>query len=91
MSASQIVSIPLDRLSPVANGVRKTNGVSVESLAASIRAEGLLQNLTVVRDAESRLQPVESAKFVVIAGSRRLRALRSLFFVPNETYFHCIQ
>jgi len=71
---NQLIYVPIAHLNPVANGVRKTNGISIENLAASIKAEGLLQNLTVVRDAT---QPKDE-RYIVIAGSRRLRALRHL-------------
>jgi len=56
-------------LSPL--NVRKTGGQSVEDLAASIQAQGLIQNLTVT--------PANgSGKFEVVAGGRRWRALRQL-------------
>jgi ParB family chromosome partitioning protein len=57
--------------------VRKTGrDLGIEELAASIAAHGLLQNLTVrpVLDAEKN----ETGKYEVVAGSRRLAALKLL-------------
>jgi ParB family transcriptional regulator, chromosome partitioning protein len=45
---SEIISIPLNKLMRSAHNVRKTGGESVEDLAASILAHGLLHNLTVI-------------------------------------------
>lgn len=64
------VSIPLDQLVVSALNARKINGDSLDELAASIEAEGLLQNLTVTEGREGR--------FEVIAGKRRLGALQRL-------------
>ncbi|MBR0347528.1 MAG: ParB/RepB/Spo0J family partition protein [Rudaea sp.] len=64
-------SLPVASLTLSARNVRKTGGQSVEDLAASIQAQGLIQNLTVT--------PARgSAKFEVVAGGRRWRALRFL-------------
>lgn len=66
-----IQSLPVASLVPSSLNVRKTGGQSVEDLAASIQAQGLIQNLTVM--------PVEGKdKFEVVAGGRRWRALRHL-------------
>ena len=67
-----IQSIPLTKLVPSASNVRKTGAtVNIEELAASIAAHGLLQNLQV--------KPFNgSGKFEVIAGGRRLKALKLL-------------
>lgn len=62
-------TIPLSRLVPSPRNVRKTGGMSVPELAASIRATGLLQNL-VVR--------AKGDVFEVDAGGRRLKALQLL-------------
>ena len=63
--------IPLNRLIPSAANVRKTGTHSgIEALAASIAAHGLLQNLQVRAGAGN--------KFEVVAGGRRLGALRLL-------------
>jgi len=66
-----IQMIGLDRLVASRSNVRvaKANRVTHESLMASIAAEGVLQNLVVVPEGEG---------FAVIAGGRRLKALRGL-------------
>lgn len=64
-----ITSIPLSKLVPSPLNVRKTGGQSVDDLAASIRAHGLLQNLTVA---------AKGGKYEVVAGGRRLRALQRI-------------
>lgn len=75
----RLINVSIARLNPIAHGVRKTNGVDIATLAASIAAEGLLQNLTVVPDPDSPLAGAgEFQNYQVIAGSRRLRALRHL-------------
>jgi len=66
-----IQTLPVASLVLSSLNVRKTGGQSVEDLAASIQAQGLIQNLTVI--------PVNgSGKFEVVAGGRRWRALRHL-------------
>jgi ParB family chromosome partitioning protein len=73
-----IQEIPLSKLVPSKANVRRTNPRSrIDELAASIQAHGLLQNLTV--------RPVPKAKgmpngggYEVLAGSRRLAALKAL-------------
>lgn len=72
-----IKDIPLSKLGPSAANVRRTNReAQIEELAASIAAHGLLQNLTVrpVLDSEGG----ETGKFEVVAGGRRLAALKLL-------------
>lgn len=69
--------IPLSKLAPSDANVRKTGrDAGVDELAASIAAHGLLQNLTVrpLTDADG----TESGKFEVVAGGRRLAALKLL-------------
>lgn len=66
-----MIDVPLFALDFSPANHRKTGGTNVEDLIASIKAHGLLQNLTVV-------QAVRGAKHQVIAGGRRLRALRAL-------------
>jgi ParB family chromosome partitioning protein len=79
MLEARLIHVPISRLSPIPHGVRKTNGVSIENLAASIAAEGLLQNLNVVPDTDSALSGAEEFQnYQVIAGSRRLKALKHL-------------
>jgi ParB family chromosome partitioning protein len=65
-----IQTIPLSSLQLSTLNARKTGGENVADLIASIEADGLLQNLTVVK--------AKKGKFDVVAGGRRLRALQSL-------------
>lgn len=65
-----ILTVPLHDLAPSPRNVRKTGGMSIEELAASIRAHGLLQNLNVTESGRG--------KYGVVAGARRLRALQQL-------------
>lgn len=66
--------IPLDQLFPSPLNVRKTGGTRIDSLAASIKARGLIHNLTVT----PRPREAKRAGFEVVAGKRRLAALRLL-------------
>lgn len=63
--------IPLSRLRPSSRNVRKSGGTSIPELAASIARVGLLQNLTVIAS-------VDGEHFEVVAGKRRLAALKLL-------------
>ncbi|MGE4048617.1 MAG: ParB/RepB/Spo0J family partition protein [Acetobacteraceae bacterium] len=65
-----ITSIPLNQLIACQANVRKTGGTSIDDLAASIAANGLLQNLTVIEG--------EKGKYGVVAGGRRFKALKKL-------------
>lgn len=65
-----IETIPLSALQLSPLNARKTGGDNVDDLVASIVADGLLQNLTVI--------PGKKGKFDVVAGGRRLRALQQL-------------
>ena len=63
--------IPLNTLVPSPANVRKTgNRIGIDELAASIAAHGLLQNLQV--------RPAEDGRYQVVAGARRLAALKLL-------------
>jgi ParB family transcriptional regulator, chromosome partitioning protein len=63
--------IPLTKLIPSKANVRRTGQAErIDELAASIASRGVLQNLVVC--------PVEGDRFEVVAGGRRLRALRLL-------------
>jgi ParB family chromosome partitioning protein len=67
----QELTVPLSQLVFGKANVRRTDKtVNIDQLAASIRAEGLLQNLVV--------RQLPTGKFEVTAGNRRLRALRTL-------------
>jgi len=68
---TDIIMIPLTKLVESEDNVRRTNRKSgIAELAASVKAIGLLQSI-VVKDAGN-------GRFAVIAGGRRLRALRLL-------------
>ena len=76
-SEPAIREIPLSQLAPAPENVRKTppDGCDDAALKASIAALGLLENL-VVRPNE----PAEGGaeRFAVVAGGRRLKAMRAL-------------
>lgn len=77
----QIEMIPLNKLVPSSANVRKTGGsIGIDELAASIKALGLLQNLTV--------RPAAQGKYEVVAGGRRLAALRLLAKEKEVTAKH---
>lgn len=75
--AQPLTTIPLSKLVPSLANVRKTGPHDdIAELAASIEAHGLLQNLTVrpaIKENGSR-----AGSFEVIAGGRRLAALKLL-------------
>ncbi len=61
---NDITNIPLNKLTAWEGNVRKTQAKgSIDELAASIKADGLQQNLVVIQDGK---------KFAVVAGARRL-------------------
>src|SRR5580693_6252323 len=63
--------IALNKLVPSPANVRKTGATTgIDELAASIAAHGLLQNLQV--------RPGPNGKFEVVAGGRRLAAIKRL-------------
>lgn len=67
---NDIINIPLNKLTAWEGNVRKTqNKASLDELAASIKAHGLLQSLVVRKDGK---------KYAVVTGSRRLAALTTL-------------
>jgi ParB family chromosome partitioning protein len=67
----KIETISLTKLIPSATNMRKTGtNTGIDELAASIVAHGLLQNLQV--------RPGPNGKFEVVAGGRRLAALKRL-------------
>jgi ParB family chromosome partitioning protein len=69
--SSSIQQIPLNKLTTSALNVRKKDRkADIDALAASILAHGLLQNLNVVAS--------DDGKFEVVAGGRRLAALKAL-------------
>ncbi|MEC4594831.1 ParB/RepB/Spo0J family partition protein [Nitrospirillum amazonense] len=73
----ELLTLPLSKLSASDANMRKTARDSgLEELAASIAAHGLLQNLTVrpVLDGQGQ----ETGRYEVVAGGRRLAALKLL-------------
>ena len=72
----QPVYIPLSKLEFDSDNVRKRGGTNVGELKALIASQGQLQNLTVCPLLAKRGKP--TGKFGVVAGGRRLRALREL-------------
>ena len=73
---SEIISVPLNKLVRSERNVRKTGGESIDDLAASILAHGLLHNLTVIEQRSGK--GTSSGKYEVIAGGRRYAALQRL-------------
>lgn len=72
------LTIPVCQLAKSPLNVRRTvNADGIEELKASILAHGLMQNLVVTPDYD---QPMENGedRYLVIAGSRRLTALKAL-------------
>jgi ParB family transcriptional regulator, chromosome partitioning protein len=70
-TAFEIVSIPLSKLAVSPLNVRKTGGLTIEDLAASIESHGLIHNLVVTK-------APKGDKHQVIAGARRFAALTKL-------------
>ena len=68
--------IPLSRLVLSPMNARKAGGENIDELAMLIDAQGLLQNLVVIPHAGKKKHP--TGRFEVVAGGRRLRALRKL-------------
>jgi ParB family transcriptional regulator, chromosome partitioning protein len=66
----EIVTLPLNKLVPSPLNVRKTGGITIDDLAASILAQGLIHNLVVTQ--------AKGDKYQVIAGRRRFDALTKL-------------
>jgi ParB family transcriptional regulator, chromosome partitioning protein len=73
---SNIISVPLNKLTRSARNVRKSGGESIDDLASSILVHGLLHNLTVVEQLAANGE--NSGKYEVVAGGRRLAALQRL-------------
>jgi ParB family transcriptional regulator, chromosome partitioning protein len=70
-SEGHFTLIPLHKLAVSPQNIRRTDRkADLDALAASIRSLGLLQNLSVTPGAEGR--------FTVVAGGRRLAALKAL-------------
>ena len=83
-------TIPLNQLVPAPCNVRKTGALSIDDLAASIAAHGLLQNLQVRALCREDGKPI--GKYEVVAGGRRLAALKRLAkekLVPKDYAVPC--
>lgn len=77
LSSEQFCFIPVSQLTLSPLNVRKTGADhGIEELAASIQAQGIVQNLTVYEEPGKSRQ--RRAPFPVIAGGRRWRALQRL-------------
>jgi ParB family chromosome partitioning protein len=80
-------TIPLHQLVQSKANVRHTGAtLGIDALAASIAAHGLRQNLNVIPTADGR-------RFAVVAGQRRLRALRLLAkagLLPRNAPIACL-
>ena len=72
----QRVYIPLSKLDFDSDNVRKRGGTNVDELKALIASQDVLQNLVVCPLANKRGKA--TGKYGVVAGGRRLRALRAL-------------
>jgi ParB family chromosome partitioning protein len=71
IAETEIFMVPLNKLTISEKNVRKTNAEAIDDLLASIPVHGLIQNLSV--------EPTEKeGHFAVVAGGRRLRALKRL-------------
>ncbi len=74
--SGELRTIALSLLVPSPRNVRKTGGTNVGELKASIKAQGVLQNL-IVCPAENR-KGKPNGKYEVVGGRRRLQALNEL-------------
>ena len=74
---AEIFYIPIDKLHPHPNNPRADVG-DVTELAESIRAKGVLQNLTVVPMAlaDPKAQPSEAGHYTILIGHRRCAAAK---------------
>lgn len=75
-AAATITTIALDQLQATNLNVRRTGGLSIDDLAASIAHHGLIHNLVVTPGAA----PGNGGRggYLVVAGGRRLKALAKL-------------
>jgi ParB family transcriptional regulator, chromosome partitioning protein len=90
---SNIIAIPLNKLTRSACNVRKSGGDSIDELATSILVHGLIHNLTVVeRHADNG---DNAGKYQVVAGGRRFAALQRLAsgaaLIGSRTYPASVQ
>ena len=73
---SNIIAIPLNKLTRSARNVRKSGGESIADLATSSLVHGLIHHLTVVEQQAHNGE--NSGKYEVVAGGRRFAALQRL-------------
>jgi ParB family chromosome partitioning protein len=73
---SNIIAVPLNKLTRSAHNVRNSGGESIDDLASSILVHGLIHNLTVVEQLADNGE--NSGKYEVVAGGRRFAALQRL-------------
>jgi hypothetical protein len=88
--AFELLPIPLKYLVPSTLNVRKTHGNTVAELAASIRAHGLLHNLTVTAQADLQGQPTGTYEVVTVQAQSERAAFaegfQPPFFSPQITW-----
>ena len=77
---SNIIAIPLNKLTRSARNVRKSGGESIEDLASSILVHGLIHNLTVVEQLADNGE--NSGKYEVVAGGRRNAEVDAIHVLP---------
>ena len=77
------LSVPLSRLVPTRKNPRKVkpNAEADASLVALIRSLGLIQPLVV--------RPLDDKRFEVLAGARRLRALKEIHRIHGASMTVC--
>ena len=79
MSTTTMTTVPLSKLTASSANVRRVESeAGLTELCASIKAHGLLQNLTVRKG--------NKGKYEVVAGARRLAALRALANQPESGF-----
>lgn len=71
IAETETFMVPLNKLTISEKNVRKTNAADIDDLLASIPVHGLIQNLNVQ-------QTEKAGHFAVVAGGRRMRALKRL-------------
>jgi ParB/RepB/Spo0J family partition protein len=76
LAMSNIIAVPLNKLTRSARNVRKSGGESIDNLASSILVHGLFHNLTVVEQLAANGE--NCGRYEVVAGGRRFAALQRL-------------
>ncbi|MCY1263103.1 Nucleoid occlusion protein [compost metagenome] len=88
--AGDLLHVRIDQLAISPRNVRKTPSSTINELAASILAHGLMQNLTITATTSRKKS---AAPYEVIAGGRRLQALQQLVVerkLPKDHQVLCI-